>query len=259
MSNIDGQMIRKVLLGVIEEYSRNRQGRFQSGTILNDAAAKLGIRGNKKLERALLTLWSDLFRSGYIAWGHDLDNAKPPFYHITEQGRRTLEHLSRDPANPDGYLKHISDWLKDHVIANSYLIEALDTYNSACFKAAAVMIGAATESLILDLRDTLVARINSLGKSPSKKLQDWKIKTVTDQIKAEIDNKKAPMPRELSEAYESYWPAFIQQIRFGRNEAGHPKSIEPISPQAVHASLLIFPELAKLTNDLINWVSVHYS
>jgi hypothetical protein len=90
-------------------------------------------------------------------------------------------------------------------------------------------------------------------------LQDWRIKVVTDKIKTELDNKKATMPKELSEAYESYWPAFIQQIRFGRNDAGHPKSIEPISAQTVHASLLIFPELAKLTNDLINWVSAHYS
>jgi hypothetical protein len=168
MSNIDGQMIRRVLLEVIEEYSRNRQGLFQSGTILHNAAAKLNIRGNIELERALLTLWSDLFRSGYIAWGHDLDSAKPPFYHITEQGRRTLEHLSRDPANPDGYLKHISDWLKDHAIADSYLREALDTYNSACFKAAAVMVGAVTESLVLDLRETLVARINLWVARPQK-------------------------------------------------------------------------------------------
>lgn len=259
MSNITGDEIRKVLLKVIHENSQNSRGTFQSGTVLNDAASQLGIRGNDDLEMALLTLWSDLFRGGYIAWGHDLDNPKPPFYHITKQGRRTLEHLSRDPANPDGYLKHIADNIRLHPIAESYLKEALHSYNSACFKAAAVMVGGATERLILNIRDKLVDKITSLGCTPSSKLKGWQIKSVTDKIKNELDNKKKKMPVSLREAYEANWPAFIQQIRFGRNESGHPKSIDPIKAETVHASLLIFSELVFLTNQLMDWILKEYS
>jgi hypothetical protein len=55
------------------------------------------------------------------------------------------------------------------------------------------------------------------------------------------------------------WPAFTQQIRTARNEAGHPTSVDPITPETVHALLLIFPELAKLGSELKSWVSQHYT
>jgi hypothetical protein len=58
----------------------------------------------------------------------------------------------------------------------------------------------------------------------------------------------------LLENFEAYWNAFTQQIRATRNEAGHPISIDPVTSDAVHASLLIFPELAKLADGLQLWV-----
>jgi hypothetical protein len=58
----------------------------------------------------------------------------------------------------------------------------------------------------------------------------------------------------LREEFEAYWPAFTQQIRATRNEAGHPTSVDPVTADAVHASLLIFPELARLAKRLELWV-----
>jgi hypothetical protein len=43
---LSGQEIRKVLFEVIEELSHRGPGYFQAGTILNEAANKLGISGN---------------------------------------------------------------------------------------------------------------------------------------------------------------------------------------------------------------------
>jgi len=116
------------------------------------------------------------------------------------------------------------------------------------------MIGAATESIILELRNTLAERIQASGQSPSKKLRSWKIKEVLDAIRRELESRKGIMPKKLAEDFESYWPAFTQQIRAARNEAGHPSSIKPLTPDTVHASLLIFPELVKLASALKSWV-----
>jgi hypothetical protein len=66
------------------------------------------------------------------------------------------------------------------------------------------------------------------------------------------------MSRALSEAFQSYWPAFTQQIRVTRNAAGHPNSIEPVEEATVQASLLIFPELAKLATQLRSWIDTDY-
>jgi len=60
--------------------------------------------------------------------------------------------------------------------------------------------------------------------------------------------------QNFREEFEAYWAAFAQQIRAVRNDVGHPSTVDPVTPDTVHASLLIFPELAKLQNKLINWV-----
>lgn len=252
---MDGNQIRHVLLGIIEE---NRGGYLQQGPILNEAVKRLGIKGNIDLEQLLLTKWNDLFRSGHLGWGYDLLNPAPPFFHITEKGRETFKKLSRDPANPQGYIDYLSRF-NVNSIADSYIREALETYNNNCFKASAVMIGAAAESIILELRDNLVNKMNELGKSVPDKLKDWKIKTVIDQISEEIELKKEEIPRPLFDAFSAYWSALSGQIRFSRNDAGHPSSIEPVTEGSVHASLLIFPELVKLVSDLIKWISDSYT
>lgn len=254
---IDGQLIRKVLLEVIDEKAKSGQGHFQSNSVLSEASRLLNLSGIK-LEQALLTLWYDLFRMGHLSWGYNLSNPDAPFCHLTDQGRKTLENLSRDPANPDGYLAHLTKIGPLNAIAKSYLKEALKTFNSDCFKASAVMIGAAAETVILELRDAIIKKLDNIGKTPSKDLQDWRIKRVLDAIKKELKNHKKDMSIKLDEAVESYWPAFTQQIRTTRNEAGHPKSIEPVTPDTVHASLLIFPELVRLALNIKSWILTDY-
>jgi len=61
------------------------------------------------------------------------------------------------------------------------------------------------------------------------------------------------MSPALFERFEANWPAITHQIRTARNEAGHPVSVEPVTPEEVHASLLIFPELAALAGQLATW------
>ena len=255
---IDGQTIRKILLEVIDELESEGPGVFQTNSILNAAYGRLKNYGSFD-SQALLTFFYDLFRSGHLSWGHNISNPGPPFCHLTEQGRKTLSHLSRDPANPDGYLAHLSRRGRLNPIAESYVREALDTYNSDCFKAAAVMIGAASESLILELRDELVNKTITLGRAPAKELQTWIIKKVLDAFKKDVDSHKGSMPKELMDAFEAYWPAFVQQIRTVRNDAGHPSSIDPITPESVHAALLIFPELASLADELKVWIVSSYT
>lgn len=253
MSTIDGQTIRRVLLEVIHSH-RDSLANLNASYILKKAAERLQVGEHTDVGFALLALWHDLFRNGQLAWGSRISNPDPPFFHITESGRKTLEHLSRDPANPDGYLAHISKCGRLNDIAKSYLKESLNAYNSSCYKATAVLVGGAAESIVLELRDALVAQISALQRQVPKKLEDWRIKTVLDSLKNELDAQKGNMPRELVEPYESHWPSFTQQIRAARNDVGHPSNIDPVSADSVHASLLIFPELMKITYELISWI-----
>src|SRR4051812_21502647 len=98
---MDGNEMRGVLLEVVAEHEGSHT--LQAGSVIREAAQRLKLGHGIEREQALLTFWSDLFRSGYLAWGYNLSNIDPPFCHITDRGRRVLANLSRDPANPAGY------------------------------------------------------------------------------------------------------------------------------------------------------------
>jgi hypothetical protein len=247
--------IRKAVLEVVGKYASSSN--LQPTVVVRESAEGLGIRGNDSAEEALLTVFYDLFRQGHLAWGFNVSNPEPPFIHVTEQGRKTLQNLDRDPANPDGYTQSLAQTSLDSV-AQSYVGEALKAYNSDCFKGAAVMIGAAAERVVIELRDTVVQRMQALGQTPHQNLLDWRIKTIFDGLTNNLDNHIGQMQKALRESYESFWQALFGQIRITRNEAGHPTSIDPVTWDSAHSALLIFPQFAKLANDLESWVATAY-
>src|SRR5262245_3589410 len=212
---VDGGQLRAALLQVVEELSRQHPTNLQSKAVLMEASQRLNLRQVRAIEeqQALLTFFYDLFRTGYLSWGCDVLNDAPPFCHVTALGRQALAHHSRDPANPDGYLAYLAAKAPMSPVTASYVSEALQTFNAACFKATAVMIGAAAESVILEVRDTLTARLKVLGRSGSQDLAQSLIKRVLTGIKNEIVRQKGTMPDELFERFESHWSSFSQQIR----------------------------------------------
>jgi len=205
-------------------------------------------------DEALLTEWYDLFRTGLLSWGMNLSNPNPPRFHVTDRGRQALEQIGRDPSNPAGYLRHLASLATISAITQSYLTEGLNCYVDGRFKASAVMVGAAAESIILEIRDAAEAKLKVGGKSVPQRLPDWKIKTITDALAKVFDGIDRKQHRELRERYEAYWSALAHQIRTVRNDVGHPVSVEPVTADTVHASLLVFPELARLASELKNWI-----
>jgi len=251
--------IRTALLEIIAEkdayISKSpSHGTLQQGTILKELQTRLGWSLSLDVEQAILTSWYDLFRNGILSWGYNLSNSDQPFCHVTEHGRHILENLSRDPSNPDGYRSFLLKNTAINPIAQSYIEEALRTYNSTCFKASAVMVGAASESLVLTVQGALIKRMDDLGLTKPRDLEDWRLKKVLLSIETTIKQRKQAIPVPLFESFEAYWPAFTHQIRTGRNDSGHPSSISPVTSDNVHASLLIFPELSILVDGLIDWI-----
>ena len=57
-----------------------------------------------------------------------------------------------------------------------YIEESIECYVAGLYKAAAVMVGASAECLILELRDTLISKLDSLARKVPKDLADWRVK-----------------------------------------------------------------------------------
>jgi hypothetical protein len=257
MPNPTPSEIRQVLLEeVAKAQPRNlNDGNLQQHTVLTQVSQRLNIVNDINLEQIVLSEWYGLFNTGYLSWGHNLGNNSPPFCHVTARGKKTIETLSRDPGNPEGYIAYLQSLASLNTVASSYLTEGLDCYVGGHYKAAAVMLGAASESVVLDLRDHLVKRITELNQTVPPKLSDWRIKTILDELQQFIDARKGSMPRELRDEFSYYWPAFTQQIRTVRNDAGHPSSVDPVSPESAHASFLVFPLLCQLAKGLHEWIA----
>lgn len=250
--------IRSVVLEVISSLDPRNAGSFQSGPIFRMVVDRLGIATNTDLEQVILTTWNDLFRTGHLSWGYDLSNPTHPFLHLTDRGRTALANFSRDPTNPLGYMAFLDSVASIPAVSRSLVEESLSCFNSDCFRAASVMIGCATEDIILDIRDTLKDRMTSLSKTPPSNLSNWQIKRVIDCIDVEI-SKCTLSPKSLDEQYQAYWSSFIGIIRMTRNDAGHPRSLGPVTYDAAHSSLLVFPMMAKLANELKLWIASSYS
>src|SRR5258708_14152192 len=243
--------VREALLSEIKAQVPTSQigQNLQQNSIFRAVEITLG-RGH---DEAILTQWGGLFRRGLLGWGLDLSNPNPPFFHLTERGRKALETLTRDPSNPAGYLRHLASIAAPNPIALSYLTEALDCYVAGLFKAGAVMVGGAAESVILELRNTTTAKLKTLGRTVPRPMEDWRIKTVSEALRSFFGGQN--LKRALREPLDAYWSAFAHQILPIRNDAGHPVSVDPVTPDTVHASLLIFPELARLAGSLERWVT----
>ena len=212
----------------------------------------------------LLDAWHDLYRQGHVGWGLNLQsdrNATLPWVHVSARGRELLANASRDPANPAGYLTTIDPFLSRGSIGRSYLEEALHTYGAGLHRATAVLAGAVAESLLLDVRDSLVRRLGELGHSVPASLKRWEAKTIADGVAAVMDDEavRKVMPIALRERFESHWPGILGQIRTTRNDAGHPRSVEPVTHADVHAGLLLLPSLARLARELQAWIATSYT
>lgn len=244
--------IRTAILEIIDE--KKEKGGMLANMVLNEITSRVDSQQYENFQEEVLTQWYELFRTGYLAWGIDLANSDPPWFHITAQGKKAFEQISRDPANPQGYLNHLYSMATLNSISKSYLEEGLSCFVATQYKASAVMVGAASEAIILALRDSVVNKIIQSGGTVNSNLNSWQLKKVLSALQNYFDNEKSNFDQSLKEEYEAYWSAFSQQIRKVRNEAGHPSSIDPITEDVVHASFLIFPELAKLACRLEQWL-----
>ena len=255
--NPDYQTIKIILCQIIDKLNKSGST-LQTETTLSSALDQIctehgGQRA--KNEKALKHVWNDLLRNGEISLGIGITNTSPSFFEVTNKGKETFEYLKKDPGNHQGYLEHLSKKAEIDYITKSYLDEALETYNADCFKAAAVMLGCASERLVLNLKEILIKKIKDKGENPSKKLRNRLISKIIDGIKYELNQKKEKFSNSLREKYEGNWLFLVHHIRITRNEAGHPINIESIKKPEVHLAFGNFVYLVKLNRELEEWIS----
>ncbi len=180
-----------------------------------------------------------------------------PWARLTDHGREIVAEADRDPANRDGYLTLVGKHLSKKTVAWFYIGEGLTTYEHGCYTATAVLVGAAYESLVLSLRDVVADRVEAKGGDAKDLRAPWQAKRIVDALSKRLDAALDAMPGPLRELYQTRWRSSVHFARMTRNEAGHPRAVDPIKRTDAREMLVGFPNFAELVSLFTRWVPKH--
>ena len=270
----DNDVKSEVLRALAVENDRQS---FDPQDVMKAALKKLCGNNLNKFDRdvqtQVLVAFNDLIRSGVVGLGsyQFIPNALLSGgmslctkFHVTPSGTALLCQADRDPINPPGYLRYLDEQASIDPITREYVEEALATFRACCYKATAVMIGAAVENLMLVLRDELLAGLQRRNQVANRKLSDYSIKRVTEAISQEVTPELQSASKldstliKLRDDVEARLLPIAAEFRQLRNDAGHPASLSSVSTVDVHANLLQFTSTAKLTARLTDWIRETY-
>lgn len=199
-------------------------------------------------------MWECLLKRIMI-FGKDELNADWPFYRVTEYGKIALENPVPQPYDPDGFLAHFDRVCPNpDSVVRSYLEEALLAFNSGCERSAAVMLGCASEQLILLLCDAVQTALEGSHEGIAFTKNIEKHNTIYHKfntVKGLLEARAKELPRAHAEAISSYIPSGFEMVRSCRNAAGHPRAIGDINSDTIFMNLRIFTEYARCIMALV--------
>jgi len=168
---------------------------------------------------------------------------------VTAYGEKWLkEGVQPLPADAADYVKRISKDTPDiDPIALDYAGEAMKAYTHQCYKSAVVMLGCASETLILSLLDAFI----DWQQDPTKRQKLVKVRdgiSIKQKHEALVqglqDEKGKHLPKSVFDDLETWLASFFNALRKSRNDAGHPSGFST-NPDDIMAMLLVFPRYAK--------------
>jgi len=178
-----------------------------------------------------------------------------PFLQVTEYGKKCLEAEELLPHDPDRFLDEFKKQVpRADPVITEYLTEALQCFLRGLNRAAAVMLGGASEKAILLLIEGYGEAIADSGLQQTFRRKIAKATTVFR--KYEEFEKRFAQPKiapGLRENVDSLLHGIFDLIRNSRNEAGHPASGVVVDRDVVYSHLRLFVPYAARVYALIDW------
>lgn len=195
-------------------------------------------------------MWDCLLKR-LIVFGMNSANPAWPHYRVTEYGAKALKSTTPQPYDPDGFMAHFDATCAGiEPTVRAYVAEAVLAFNSGCTRSAAVMLGCASEKLLLLLCDAFENAITDETKR-SKFTKDlnakWAISHKYTTLRARLEWMVAAkkLPHEHAETVASELPGGFELLRRCRNAAGHPDVPGNVDPDTVFLNLRTFTEYAR--------------
>jgi len=210
---------------------------------------------SEDIDKVKAVMWQLIILGVLVPGVRGYADSSWPHFSITEYGKNYLESEGSAPYDPDGYLSCITrDNPNVDDVVMLYLTESLQCFIRANYIASVVMVGVATEKVILNLINAFANALSDNSKAATfrRKTQNTMIKIQFDElIKHPIKNQ---LPEALSRDLETYLGSIFNLIRSYRNEAGHPSGIV-VSREIAYSNLQVFRYFSKNVHHLIQYLS----
>lgn len=213
-------------------------------------------------ERALVNeiIWSFIVE-GILSPGTDDSNINLPFLRLTEYGKQCLHENRFVPHDPEGYLAEFRQACPNvDLTITQYLTEALQCYLRSLHKAAAIMLGAASEQAILLLIEAWLGSIQDEARRANLSNQVNKATSIFrkfELFQKHLANFRPALPRETAESLDSLLVSVFDLIRNSRNDAGHPARMSDITRETNYAHLRLFVPYCQRIYGLIGWFQLN--
>jgi hypothetical protein len=265
---------REVLALTLETLRDHPQGQWEVLTLaVVDAAkrkqllprepANSGIQvGGRPLAEAQVgelvrqAMW-DCLLNRLLIFGMNRANSEWPFYRVTEHGMTALKAATPQPYDPDGFMTYFDATCTGmDPVVRSYVEEAVHAFNSNCARSSAVMLGCASEKLLLLLCEALEASISDPTKQAkfARNLNArWQIAHKYEALRSQLEELATAkkLSRDHVETIRGELPANFELLRRCRNTAGHPDVPGNVTPDTVFMNLRTFTEYARRAHELI--------
>ena len=224
----------------------NRHQETQVTTLL-DALRQQLPRFDRTEETAALEVLHELVTANVIMPGVDRGHLGWPWLRVTEYGRQVIRQGKPLPFDPDQYLAAAQPHLADMPpLALEVLREAVATYHRGYVRSSAMLLGTASELVMMQLIDAFVAgrpekereRLNAVMADKSIYAR---YRIFREEFERARDGLK--IPDALSKDIEAIVDLVFNAVRLTRNEAGHPSGA-PLNSVLVATTLQAFLEYA---------------
>jgi hypothetical protein len=184
-------------------------------------------------------VWA-LIIEGVLVIGLDDSNNQWPFLSRSEYGEQVVTAGRIVPHDTEGYLQALEQVQPLDDVEKRYLPQALEALRRNLPDAVALMVGAASEHLLLRLGKAIEAKDMANTAIVRRKL-DGPALSLLAFLQDYLTKRRKSLPRELEELLYTTFGGIASMIRVTRNDAGHPAIGRPVDRDQALVTLQLFP------------------
>ena len=161
---------------------------------------------------------------------------------LTNAGEKSASDEQFNPDDPERYLERLKNNVPElSSLVYQYTNEAVNCYYNESYLASAVMLGAASEAVFLELAEASIPWLEGSGDGLQVILENPRQPYVNKfrEFRKRLESRKMHLPTEIADKLSITFDSLLDQYRLVRNEIGHPSG-KTITREDQYISLQMF-------------------